>query len=80
MKVTSKLETAENCETFLKIYINELLHIFVKVYSIEGLRSYIHDDGYFKIDLVLSDMNILILSYKKREHWELILKEIEKYL
>lgn len=69
----------ENKGIFLKLYINNVLHIGVKYADIVGLHSYIYGNEGYYINIITKDQTIE-LNYSTKEKWEKILELLNKAL
>lgn len=61
---------------YIKIYINGILHISIKLEDYQGMQSYI-DDFYFVIEFYTKTKTI-ICEYDSVIKWKKILKSIDK--
>lgn len=62
-----------------KLYIDDLLHLYFNKSDLKGVQSWKEGRDWFKIEYTFKDTTILT-AYDNQERWELILKEIDKYL
>lgn len=63
--------------TGIKIYINDLLHLYLKN-GITGIQSW-REDGIYSIEYTYADTSVLS-EYDKKQIWENILKQINKVI
>lgn len=63
---------------FLKIYINDLLHLCIN-HPIIGFQAWNKEDRWWEIEYYTKHKTILT-QYDCPEKWELILKELDKCL
>lgn len=75
--------TYDNGLDDIKIYINDILHLFLKKEQIVGIRSWYisldKDPDPFFIDILFTN-NIIHIQYDTREKWLKILEIINKIL
>jgi hypothetical protein len=64
-------------KSYIKIYIDELLHLSAPKEDIVGFQSYLQGHIYC-IKYYLRNNSEILCEYEKRELWEEILKEIDK--
>jgi hypothetical protein len=70
MKLKFKNEIKGN---FVRIYINDTLHVMFKTEEFIGIQSYINDDDVHCIEVYTKNQKIL-LEYDTKEKWKEILK------
>lgn len=69
---------AETKHGWLKIYINDLLHVAVKIKDLSGVQSYFRGEEWFCIEFYTE--KIILCEYNSKEKWIAVLKLIENNL
>lgn len=64
---------------YVKVYINELLHLMFDHQSFQGFQSWKEAKNWFSIEIYLKDREILC-AYDDEEKWSQILKLLDSNL
>lgn len=63
---------------WFKIYINDLLHVAVRIKDLSGIQSYFRGEEWFCIEFYTE--RIILCEYNNQEKWKSVLKLIEDNL
>lgn len=65
-----------------KIYIDDILHLSLKIEDYAGVQSWINGrtGSVYEIELYVKGISHIVLGYDKKETWEKILKLIDQHL
>lgn len=73
MKVTSKRQYEQ-----LRIYINEILHLQLKLIDLIGFQSWIHGEKEYFIEYYFSGGAKITTAYGDKEKWVVILNCLDE--
>lgn len=73
-----KVDITFKCNvSILKIYFNEILHLFLEVEKLKCIRSWYINKNDLRIELVISDISY-ILEYNSEYKWKEVLRILDK--
>lgn len=72
------ITTKKTCKYF-KIYINQTLHLSIKIDEYLGVQSWIDENTLYRynIEFYLKNRKSIVCEYEDRVLWESILKQID---
>jgi uncharacterized membrane protein len=63
----------------IRVYIDDLLYLYIPIKEFEGLQSWMDDDRYY-IEIYKSSGKNMLLEYRERDKWEKVLNKLNEIL
>jgi hypothetical protein len=64
----------------LKIYINNTLHLHIKLLNLIGFQSWIHGESEYYIQYTFKDGTTITTAYGEKEKWVTVLGLLDKHI
>jgi hypothetical protein len=61
---------------FIKVYLNNVLHVHIPRKFFRGLQSWVWKGKFYCIEFSLSDVDPIVVEYDSREVWQEVLIKI----
>lgn len=72
--------TSSVYEDYLKVYINEILHLSLYLGDLIGMQAWVESESWYCVEYVFRDGAKLSSMYSDVELWKELLKELEQHI